>query len=176
MANTFLTGFGPFDAFEVNPSERLVRSLPEFPFEILEVAFGAVDEFLGRGIPDECANLLMLGVSEQADGLRLETVARNHIGDRSDVLGVMRGPTIVHSAAVDELEGSLFSGYETTEDWALSSDAGNYLCNYAYYEAIRRLHTRRVGFLHVPPFEKLDFESQRNRILKLLGRIETETS
>ena len=52
--------------------------------------------------------------------------------------------------------------------WVQSVDAGTYLCNYAFFRAVSRFPDKLVGFLHVPPFEKLPREEQTRRLTELL--------
>ena len=60
---------------------------------------------------------------------------------------------------------------------ALSDDAGCYVCNYAYFRALRRFPRRRVGFVHVPPVAVMPLERQRatlGEIVELVQRLAVE--
>lgn len=79
----FVTGFGPFLEVAENPSAVLARGSGH-PFEILEVAFQAVDEWIAAMDPITFDAWLMLGVSGSAKTSRLEIVAHNRIGRTPD--------------------------------------------------------------------------------------------
>ena len=55
-----------------------------------------------------------------------------------------------------------------------SDDAGDYLCNYIYYSALRKFDGagKQIGFLHVPPLDKLPLEHQLVELQQILMEIE----
>lgn len=170
--NLMVTGFGPFGEFESNPSEALA-SQSGMPFEILEVSFRAVDSFIGRikTSPPEC--LLCIGLAAKAERFRFETIAHNKIGPGADVRGEMWGPGPIDPAGPPMHSGSLWEPimlHESSMSEA-SMDAGGYLCNYLYFQALRQLPTANVGFLHVPPFEKIDRTTQALVLTELIHSI-----
>ena len=170
---TFVTGFRPWAAFTVNPSELLAESCGR-PFERLEVSFAAVDEFLDRIAAAEGAfdRLLMLGLNGGGTTVRLEWTARNHVGDGADVGGAVRGPGPIEPGGPPTLPTTLFDASPPLALFATSDDAGSYLCNYVYYRALRRLPHKRVGFVHVPPPEVVPLDAQRRQLAALLDAIE----
>ncbi|KAF8017544.1 hypothetical protein BT93_H2657 [Corymbia citriodora subsp. variegata] len=60
-------------------------------------------------------------------------------------------------------------GYGVT----LSNDAGRFVCNYVYYHSLRLAEQRggRSLFVHVPPFSRIDQETQMNFVASLLEAI-----
>ncbi|XP_039172763.1 pyrrolidone-carboxylate peptidase-like isoform X1 [Eucalyptus grandis] len=60
-------------------------------------------------------------------------------------------------------------GYDVT----LSDDAGRFVCNYVYYHSLRLAEQRgsRSLFVHVPPFSRIDEETQMNFVASLLEAI-----
>jgi len=60
-------------------------------------------------------------------------------------------------------------GYDVT----LSNDAGRFVCNYVYYHSLRLAEQRgsRSLFVHVPPFSRIDEETQMNFVASLLEAI-----
>jgi len=51
-------------------------------------------------------------------------------------------------------------------------DGGDYLCNYIGYRALEKFTTKSIGFLHVPPPERLPLEKQQESLVKILEIIE----
>lgn len=171
-SRTLVTGFLGFGGLDVNPSALLAASLGR-PFEVLEVSFAAVDDFLDRvssgvGSFDE---LLMLGLRRRGTRIELERFARNHIGPEADVHGVVRGPAAIEPGAAQTLPATLFDAETFPQSFPASDDAGCYLCNYIYYGALRRLPAKRVGFVHVPPSDVLPLDAQRRLLLDLIDAV-----
>lgn len=156
-----ITGFGPFGDVSENPSSVLAAS-NGMPFEILEVSFSAVDAFIDRISADTPDAILCLGVAAKAEKIRFETVAHNKIGPTPDVRGEVWGPGPIDPAAPPMQAGTLWNPIllQETSLSEPSADAGGYLCNYLYYQAITRFPNSKIGFLHVPSFEKIADEVQ----------------
>ena len=172
---TLVTGFGPFGTVTDNPSGRLAEGSGR-SFRVLEVAYEAADAFLEGLNPEGFDSLLMLGVATRRDRIMPELFARNWRGEVADVRGkadhgpIEEGEPLLidstlwnaHLAATLSVSLGLFA----------SMDAGSYLCNYLSYRALRRFKTKRVGFLHVPPFERLTQARQAETLAKVLVEIE----
>ena len=172
---TFVTGFGPFGNVTKNPSGRLAEGCGR-PFEILEVAYEAVDAFVEALNPEGFDTLLMLGVAVSRTHITPELYARNWKGETPDVRGVsIPGP-------IEEDEplllpstlwnAHLVAGLSVHPGVFASLDAGSYLCNYLSYRALRRFPQKRVGFLHVPPFERVSERGQAEVLSEILNAIE----
>lgn len=170
---TLVTGFREFGGFAVNPSALLAASCGR-PFELLEVSYAAVDDFLDRlestGQPFD--QLVMLGLRGDGTAIDCEQVARNQVGGTPDVRGVVRGPGPIEPGAPEQLRTTLFGPPAIDALLSDSDDAGCYLCNYVYYRALRRFPGRRVGFVHVPPPHILPLDVQRARVARLLDAVE----
>jgi len=170
---TVVTGFRPFGGHATNPSAALAESCGR-RFEVLEVAFDAVDEFLGRLATDAASfdQLVMLGLRGDGRTIDVERVARNHIGATPDVRGVVRGPGPIEPSAPDTLAMETLGPVPGTTA-SFSDDAGCYLCNYIYYRALRRFARKQVVFVHVPPFEVMPLDEQRYRVARIIAAAET---
>lgn len=156
------TGFGPFLDIAENPSAQLARSFPLY--EILEVSFAAVDDFFQSYDFSTYDCLLMIGVSASAKLMRLETLGRNWCGPTPDVRGDVRGPGPIDPATPFQLASTLWTPeWLAGSDgrWEASSDAGDYLCNYALFRALQTLTSMKVGFLHIPLLQSMEFETQK---------------
>jgi len=172
---TLVTGFGPFGTVSDNPSQRLAENCGR-PFEILEVSYEASDAFLGRLNPEGFDTLLMLGVAQGRELPTPELYARNSRGGTPDVRGQSTvGP--IEPGQPLLLESTLWNAHlladiEVSLGLHTSFDAGNYLCNYTSYRALLRFPEKKVGFFHVPPFEKLAQERQAEILTSVLQKIE----
>lgn len=166
-----LTGFGPFPSVADNASARLVSELapraearfPQFKIalEILPTEWTAAPDRLRklfeRHEPDV---VLSFGVAQDAAGFRLESRAANACRPALDAAGLFptnpfiraEGPAhIAGSASIDAIAARLEArGYPVS----ISDDAGSYLCNAAYYEALSAAADcgsgAQIVFVHVP--------------------------
>lgn len=172
---TLVTGFGPFGSVTDNPSGRLAEGSGR-PHKVLEVAYEAADAFLAGLDESGFDTLLMLGVATSRTRITPELFARNWRGEVPDVRGTAGGGPIEEGQPL-LLESTLWNAHllaelEVSLDLYQSLDAGSYLCNYLYYRALRHLPAKRVGFLHVPPFERIPQERQAEVLAKILTSIE----
>lgn len=170
-----MTGFGAFGTVADNPSARLAEGCGR-NFAVMEVAYDYADAFLRALDPERFDVLLMLGVATTRDWMTPEMFARNWRGETPDVRGKAPAgpidpeePLLIESTLWD---AGLLARMETSLDLRTSLDAGSYLCNYASYRAIRRFPDKRVGFLHVPPFERMAEVRQAEVLANVLAAIE----
>jgi pyroglutamyl-peptidase len=173
-----LTGFGPFGSFETNPSQVLVERMGR-PLSVLEVSFSAVEQWLDILDPESFDALLMVGVDGRASRMRLETVGKNLIGDAPDVTGRCLAGAAIAVGGPERLGSTLW--YDVLNDAGFMSeslclesndDAGSYLCNFALYSALHRFPDKKVGFLHIPSFDRLSLVCQAEGLDGLLRRLE----
>jgi pyroglutamyl-peptidase len=169
-ATILLTGFGPFPGAPFNPTGPLVRQLARARLpglrhvrrvaHVFSTSYEAVDRelpaLLARERPDA---LVMFGLAPRRRLIRIETRARNALTRVAPDASVsaagliapdqgaarsLRGPALRLVAAV------CAAGIPA----ALSSDAGNYLCNYLCWRAGEAAERdgipRLVAFVHVP--------------------------
>jgi pyroglutamyl-peptidase len=169
MTPTLLvTGFGPFPGVPVNPTGPLVARLARVRLGrakvvtyVFPTAYAAVDrdlpKLIARYRPDA---LLMFGLATKASTLRIETRARNALSRLADAGGIVPrmgqiAPGRLPWLALPSPYRALLAAARATRvPVALSSDAGDYLCNYLCWQATQA--TRRPGgphltaFVHVP--------------------------
>lgn len=170
-ARTLVTGFGPFGSFAANPSSQLAAECGR-PFQILEVSYSAVDQFLSE-LPTESFDLLvMLGVAGQSQRMRFETVARNWVGSTPDVRGVTLEPGPIDPDAPSQFSLSPSLTIPAGKHWETSFDAGDYLCNYGFFQAKQRFPTKHIHFIHLPPSEALSPDIQAVELNKILEWLE----
>ena len=176
-----LTGFEPYGAVEVNPSEQVVRRIAEraqrrgsddLITEILPTEFIAAGQRIRKLIrkfrPEA---VLCLGVAPKRDKISLERVALNLDDDAlPDNAGRVReGRQIVPGGPVAywstlPLERIRKRLEKRGIPVSYSNHAGTYLCNHVFYVAChemeRKGHRSRYGFLHLPPLRQRGKKAQ----------------
>lgn len=180
-----VTGFGPFPGVPVNPTGPLVRTLaarrrPAFDgvvrvARVLDTSYAAVDrrlpKLVARHRPDV---VLMFGLAARTPHVRIETRARNRISalfpDASGQIGrrsaiAPGGPTALAARApVARLAVAACAGNRPVK---LSRDAGRYLCNYSYWQALATTADAErpplVVFVHVPALRRAALPLARRR-------------
>ena len=160
-----VTAFGPFGAVSRNPSEVLGKALFGDGVIVVPVSFAAVDEFLGE-VPPGTTKLLMLGIAIGSTEIRLEREGSDEVGQNLDVDGVSR-----HREKTKSLRGKLLSEVDSSACWAESTNAGNYLCNYIYFEATQKYPDVATEFVHLPPFTAIPYAVQLTRLRRLFNLI-----
>jgi pyroglutamyl-peptidase len=164
-----IAGFGPFPGAPSNPSGRLAMALArrrrpafagiEMTSHVFATAYAAVDRDLPKLLAQKPDAVLIFGLAARRRYISIETRARNA---RSllfpDVKGYRPERAVIERGKVRALSGngpfaSLLNAVRRTALPArLSRDAGPYLCNYAYWRALRRVRNGHplVQFVHVP--------------------------
>lgn len=169
-----VTAFEPFGGRAVNRSQlvlehiaraagapRGIRPGARVITRALPVSFERLDKALDRALACRPDAILMLGESGSAEELRLERVAVNRVDARiADNDGVQpiaervieEGPAAYFSTL--PLKAALATVRRAGAPAALSSSAGLFACNYAYYLVLHKTHRRGtdvpVLFVHVP--------------------------
>jgi pyroglutamyl-peptidase len=170
MALTVLiTGFGPFPGAPFNPSMALAKNLArrrrpalseiERIAHVFPTSYAAVE----RELPDLIARyrpdlVLLFGLAQRTPHLRIEARARNR---RSVLFGDVDGthPSFAIRArdpaalmARAPQQPLRIAARTARVPVGLSSDAGKYLCNFAYWRALELARNDRglVQFVHVP--------------------------
>lgn len=184
---TLVTGFEPFGGMERNPSaELLARVGEDVATAILPVEFGAltrlVPELLAEHRP---THVVCLGLSGRATGLTLERIAINLIdaripdnaGDQPVDQPVVPGGRAAWFVTLP-VKAMLRAIQQTGVPGELSLSAGSYACNALLYlmlheaAALSSAQRPRCGFIHVPPENILDLESQARGLGAALGHLD----
>ena len=171
----YLTGFGAFGPHEENPTTVLAKAAGE-PYTVLPVTFQAVEDFLTSGTVDPYDAWLMLGVHGSAEKFHLETRAQNHIGPHPDVDGIIQGPAPIDPRAPYQLSSTIWSTelhHENNPNQHPTIDAGSYLCNYILFRALQTFPEKRLGFLHVPSFDKMCQETQLKELKRIVQEVKS---
>lgn len=171
-----VTGFGPYLDNGENPSQRLAEECGQ-RFEVLEVAYRAVDEFVDAVDGSGFDSWLALGLAGKAETMLVETVGHNRISPTPDVRGEAHGPGPIDPTGPSMLACTLWPTELLAETNLRkpSSNPGAYLCNYVLYRALRRFPEKRVGFMHVPKFDHVPFDAQLDELRMIIGELMEST-
>ncbi len=182
-----ITGFGPYEDVEENPSGRLVERLDSDPPDGVEVAprilpvtfRGApaeLDDALASLEPRRPDAILGLGNRKKGKTFRIERRATTSlVVGRPDVLGVdavdlqlPAGPDLDTSLELDPLANALVRG--GVEKVEISEDAGGYVCERVYRHALERGVELGIPvvFVHVPALDHVTLGSQFRPIRMLV--------
>lgn len=188
-----ISGFGPFEGIEHNPTQDLVETLLETPLDgwefegaVLPVSFERApevwDELLGSAgaSPDL---LVAFGVAGKASEFALEAWARARPQPKSTSRGDNDGVDVASAAPTAEVDlhstldvTALVGRLQAQSDLPpvrRSEDAGAYVCERVYHHVLVRARERGVPglFVHVPPFEVVDRERQLDFLRALFGEL-----
>jgi pyroglutamyl-peptidase len=160
-----ITGFGPFPGAPFNPSAALAKALArrrrpalagiERSTHVFATTYASVDRDLPKLFVQKPDIVLMFGVAGRRRQLCIETRARNAVSllfpdasgrkPRHRIIK-LRGPAVLTGNAP-------FARLAGAAGTRLSRDAGNYLCNYIYWQALEHVRGTQplVQFVHIPP-------------------------
>lgn len=160
-----VTGFGPFPGIAHNPSAEIARRVAASPrWRVHEVAaqtlilpttYAALDEVLAPALRREAPDaLLMIGVAGRSTRVRIEARALNRAsillpdasGRRPGRLTLRDGDGARRLAADPARLHVLVRRHGVA--CSISQNAGRYLCNAAYYQALAA--PIPVLFVHIP--------------------------
>jgi pyroglutamyl-peptidase len=163
-----LTGFEPFGAHAVNPAGLVAKALDGWTVgrarvqgAQLPVDWSAAGPVLAGLLAERPCWVVLLGLAQRATAIRVEMQAVNIGGAIPDNAGAVP-PALALIAGGPAQQVSTFPGPAIVEriaaaglPVALSTDAGQYLCNFALYHALTWAATQAppppVGFIHLPP-------------------------
>jgi pyrrolidone-carboxylate peptidase len=157
-----VTGFEPFQNFDVNPSTIVAKRLSSNA-EILKVSYPFVEAFAKKVQGD---TILCLGLNANLSEPAFELYAHNAIGQEPDASGHKDSRTIIKKGAPRTL-GQTIAGPDQLISLPMKTSftPGNYLCNFLLYSLLIRYPDRKIGFVHVPLLENMP-EFQQVRQLK----------
>lgn len=177
LERTLVTGFGPFQDVADNPSAVLAEGCGR-RYQILDVSYDGVEDFIFHLDPSTFDRLLLLGVASKRTHVSPELFARNQYGKQIDVCGRERTGVIERDAPL-LIRGSLWNEVVVADmavrhlhSVRVSMDAGTYLCNFTYFKCLQAFPCKKVGFLHVPPFAAVPEAKQREILDEILAEIE----
>ena len=182
-----VTGFGPYEEVEENPSARIAERLDadppdglELSVRILPVTFrGSVSELdaaLAALEPRRPDAILCIGAQKKGKRFRVEKRATTELkAGRPDMLGVDAkelqlgaAPALETALDVEALAAALVQG--GAKDPEVSEDAGGYVCERIYRHALERGDELEIPavFLHVPSTKHVSVDKQFRPVRSLL--------
>ena len=168
-----VTGFGPFRNVTDNPSAKLAAALPGTT-EVLTVQYGKVESFAKTVSAREEDIVVCLGLNARAETLKFELYAHNQIGAEKGHGSRAHRRTIIKSKGPKTLGQTLLTPDQLSNlHLGTSFTPGDYLCNFLLYSLLVRYPDRRIGFVHVPPFETIPFDEQVEQLGILIQTLET---
>jgi pyroglutamyl-peptidase len=176
-----LTGFEPFGAYQVNPSQLVAERLGGV---ILPVSVARMPRELERAINATAPDVVLgLGLASLRTQVAVERVGINVLDftlpDNDGVL--LEGEPIDSSGAAawfSTLPIKRIAARWLDEEIPsyLSNTAGTYVCNQMLYTSLRLGEARgfRAGFIHLPPLDQVDLDKQQRAVELALDVIEAE--
>ncbi len=177
-----IAGFGPFPGAPCNPSAALVKALvrrrrPALAgIERLAYVFATVYAAVDRDLPKLFAAkpdiVLVFGLAGRRRQLCIETRARNAVSVLFPDAGGSRPQAgVIAPGAPSSRQGNapfarlLGAVRQSGFPARLSRDAGRYLCNYAYWQALHRCRdgSPLVAFVHIPPLRRMPMPVPRRK-------------
>ncbi|MBQ7244734.1 MAG: hypothetical protein IJS52_11110 [Bacilli bacterium] len=171
--NILVTGFKPWSTHGLNPSETAANFAANlgFPTHVFPVSYPVIDEAFFEKTFDA---VLLFGLSATREEITLERYAYNEF-DKTllDVDGLCPDRDIIEPNGPKSLQTSL--PVVALSDTLLSQgipnhisiDPGCYLCNDAYFHALRRYQGKAL-FVHLPAFGEDFDESDLKRAVAIL--------
>lgn len=160
-----VTGFNPFGKHKSNPTQRLAKEADRrsvgkavLAGRVLPTEFRRCDRMIEKALREIRPHaVLMFGLAANRKKIALECVALNvDHSEAPDNAGRKpwrraidpRGPLLLESTLpVDRLHEALRRAKIPA---SVSYHAGTYVCNHAFYRALRQAGRARVAFIHVP--------------------------
>lgn len=179
-----LSGFEPFGGYTANSSWEAIRNLDGREIDdyliktvLLPVEYQRSAEKLAREIQhDQPAIVIAFGMAD-ADFVRLESTAKNYQGMEKDNAGIVPESRKISANGPGEYSGTLPLAKiaeilkSNQIKVSISDDAGDYLCNYIYYQLMAQkaeLGVKCCGFVHLPPLDSFYTPAKLTGIVKLI--------
>lgn len=163
MKKILVTGFEAFHGQSINPSQKIIENLKacenlktlllpvhfENAFQLLKSTFVAEQNFEA---------LLMLGQALSRSSIELERVALNWVKTHP----MHQNSNTIQNGRIHSQGPDAYLNPWIREEWLtelnqigpskISLSAGDYVCNYIYYQSIRQLTQNKIPtlFVHLP--------------------------
>lgn len=184
-----VTGFGPFQEFDRNPSQDIAQRADGQIFHGIQVVGLSLQVSWKRAWPQvqkavfrhKPVGLLMFGLAP-GHWFRFERTAINRNEPYFDIDHLRPSAPQIIAEGAETIESTLPLGwlFGQMQEWPgpqipeirYSDDAGGYLCNQVFYQAMNRLEhlVSWRGFIHVPGYSpdgfQADFQLAESEILE----------
>ncbi|MGP0060444.1 MAG: hypothetical protein ACLPID_14260 [Beijerinckiaceae bacterium] len=164
-----LTGFSAFPGAHSNPTEVLVATLRgrkayfarcgiRLELRLLPAVYSAIEPAMAKLVDAFFPDIILhFGLAARRSCISIEALARNRVnqircdaaGRQAEQASILRGGKFFAKASVPTAE-IVAALRQAGFACALSNDAGDYVCNAAFYRSLATPHAAHVGFVHVP--------------------------
>ena len=192
--NLYLTGYGPFMNVLNNPSQLLVESIiadkeviekekqVEIKYnEIFQVDCDYVSSKINNCYEciDNCSDAMNLiihfGVYPGGNGILLEKQCKNYICDYKKINGPICTDSEEYGYCKLDLDTVCFRLKSKGHNVNVSTNAGEYLCNYIYFLTTSKTknceYTYSV-FIHIPPIGEMDTQECKKTVYDFIDEIQ----
>ena len=172
MKKVAVTYFEPFGGRTTNASKEVVTALKDYETYELPVSWNQVVLQLKAIFKQKPDCLFMVGEAGSYREITIEKCAHN-LANGIDNDNIEKSNTAIIPFAFDCIETQFDL---SSVPFCISENAGQYLCNYSYYNALMLADNTKVIFIHLPYIEKegpnslVNLEKQLNQIIDILTK------
>lgn len=146
MKKIVFTYFEPFGGRDTNASKEVVSLFEEYEKIELPVSWSKVPNLIDEILSDNPDYLFLIGEAGSYKEISLEKYAHN-IAHGVDNSGLNKNNEPIINGDVDVLT----TKFDISNlPYRISENAGKYLCNFTYFQALSKAKTTKVIFIHLP--------------------------
>lgn len=146
MKNIVVTYFEPFGGRTTNASKEVVTLLSDYQIIELPVSWEKVPLLIDEIMFNEPDYLFLIGEAGSYKEISMEKYAHN-IAHGVDNFDVKKNEEPIIRGGTD----TLITTFNLSKlHYRVSEDAGKYLCNFTYYQALSKSKKTKVLFIHLP--------------------------
>ena len=194
--NIYLTGYGPFRTIKENPSEKVANFLFENKYRLntknTSILYKQIFQVTTEDVDNNIDKLFNFVAKNNVDKKTLHIivsfgVAQNRLVNTIERLGKNYIYDLIKDKKIDEkIPDDIFSknpvknivkGIQKMNDiqCKYSNDAGTFLCNYIYFNTLRKyLNDDNVCsfFIHIPMLENYDLNKHEQFFMNFISVLE----
>ena len=168
MNKTLVTYFEPFGGRTTNASKEVVSLLSDYKTRELPVSWLKVESIIEEILSNDLDYLFLIGEAGSYQEITVERTAHN-ICNGKDNYGVIKDNEPIANGP-EELK----TKFDLSDiQYRVSDNAGKYLCNYTYYQALSKAKNTKVVFVHLPCIDNNlnELKDALLNIIKTLSKI-----
>lgn len=146
MKKIVVTYFEPFGGRTTNASKEVVTLLSDYQIKELPVSWEKVPFLIDEILFNEPDYLFLVGEAGSYKEISMEKYAHN-IAHGIDNSGINKDNEPIISGGIETLSTTFDLSFLP---YRISENAGKYLCNYIYYQALVKSKKTKVLFIHLP--------------------------
>ena len=161
-----ITYFEPFAGRDINISKEVVTSIRKYRNLELSVCWNKVENVLLNNISEDIEYIFLVGEASSYHDVTIELVARN-IASGVDNEGTSKSEEAIVPSASNLVTPIIFNQKDL--DVSFSYNAGKFLCNYTYYQALRHFRNKQIVFIHLPyPRDDLTIKDIKKKLVSII--------